>query len=293
MVNVKQYDAFTTVPGKGNPAGVVLAAIGLSDTEMQYIAAEAGYNETAFVLPSEKADYRFRYFTPGHEMNLCGHGTIACIQALVDAGWITAGTITIDTNAGLLPIVVDLAGEEPMITMRQAIPQFLPWTGDSAALLAAIGLTIEDLDTRYPIVYGNTGIWTLLIPIKERRRFAAMQSDNPLFPALLAEVPRASVHPFTLDTQSADTKMYGRHFSSPYSGTIEDPVTGTASGVMGAYYKTYIQPDLKTPACLTIEQGHEIGKAGKVYVHVEALPELSIAISGTAIYVKDVSLKNM
>lgn len=292
MVNVKQYDAFTTVPGKGNPAGVVLEASGFSDSAMQNIAAVAGYNETAFILPSEKADYRFRYFTPGHEMDLCGHGTIACIQTMVDAGWVAEGTITIETNAGILPIVVDVAGEHPLITMRQATPQFLPWAGDPSALLAAIGLTIEDLDPTYPIVYGSTGIWTVLVPIKKRQRFAAMQPDNQQFPALMAEMPRASVHPFTLDVQNPDIKMYGRHFSSPYSGTIEDPVTGTASGVMGAYFKTYIQPDLKTPVCLTIEQGHEIGKAGRVYVHVEELPELSISISGTAIYVKDVVLQN-
>ncbi|MFJ6208433.1 PhzF family phenazine biosynthesis protein [Lysinibacillus sp. NPDC092081] len=34
--------------------------------------------------------------------------------------------------------------------------------------------------------------------------------------------------------------MHARHFSSPYSGTIEDITTGTPSGVMGAYFAEYI-----------------------------------------------------
>ena len=44
--------AFTDVPEGGNPAGVVLDAATLSDAEMQAIAAEVGYSETAFVTAS-------------------------------------------------------------------------------------------------------------------------------------------------------------------------------------------------------------------------------------------------
>lgn len=48
-------------------------------------------------------------------------------------------------------------------------------------------------------------------------------------------MPKASVHPFCMKTYDRDADMHARHFSSPYSGTIEDAVTGTASGVMGAF----------------------------------------------------------
>jgi len=290
MTKVKQYDVFTMIPGKGNPAGVVFEKEGLTDQEMQNMAQAAGFNETAFILPSKKADYRFRFFTPGHEMALCGHGTIACVQSLVDMGLIADGPITIETNAGVLPISVTMTGEKILITMQQAAPKFVPWIGDTEGLMASIGLTVDDLDAEHPIVYGSTGIWTLLIPIKDLQRFAAMRPDNQQFPRLLTDMPRASVHPFTIEVREEKAMMHGRHFSSPYSGTIEDPVTGTASGVMGAYYKTYIQPDLPTPACLPIEQGHEIGKDGMVYVHVTEAPALSIKISGTAVFAKDVLL---
>ncbi|MNI89904.1 putative isomerase YddE [compost metagenome] len=95
-------------------------------------------------------------------------------------------------------------------------------------------------------------------------------------------MPTASIHPFCLETLDPAANMHARHFSSPYSGTTEDPVTGTASGVMGAYYATYIQdaPVLE----LLIEQGQELGKDGRVQVTVTNGEQ--IEITGTAVYVK-------
>lgn len=77
--------------------------------------------------------------------------------------------------------------------------------------------------------------------------------------------------------------MHARHFSSPFSGTVEDPVTGTASGVMGAYYQKYIQHHLGD-LDLVVEQGHEIGRDGYVFVHVDSEGN-DIQISGTGVYV--------
>ena len=62
-INVFHYDAFTNKPNMGNPAGIVLEADGLTEEEMQCIAEKVGYNETTFVLSSEVADIRMRYFT--------------------------------------------------------------------------------------------------------------------------------------------------------------------------------------------------------------------------------------
>lgn len=69
-VRVYHYDAFSVISNKGNPAGVVLHADGLCAEDMQQIARQVGFNETSFVLKSDVASFRFRYFTPGHEMDL-------------------------------------------------------------------------------------------------------------------------------------------------------------------------------------------------------------------------------
>lgn len=98
-------------------------------------------------------------------------------------------------------------------------------------------------------------------------------------------MPGASVHPFCFETYDPNAHMHARHFSSPFSGTIEDPVTGTASGVMGAYYARYI--DNRTPSFdLLIDQGHEIGRDGKVRVSVTDNGNV-VEITGTAVYVNE------
>src|SRR6185503_2024915 len=53
---VLHVDAFASRPGMGNPAGVRLDADGIADAELQAIARAVGFNETAFVLPSRRAD---------------------------------------------------------------------------------------------------------------------------------------------------------------------------------------------------------------------------------------------
>src|SRR5262249_7892827 len=83
---VLHVDAFAGRPGMGNPARVLLDADDLPEARMQAIARAVGFNETAFVLPSTRADLRLRYFTPGHEVDLCGHATIATFVLLHQRG---------------------------------------------------------------------------------------------------------------------------------------------------------------------------------------------------------------
>lgn len=285
-IQVFHYDAFTTIANQGNPAGVVFEADCLSKEEMQEIANRVGFNETVFVLSSERADLRLKYFTPGHEINLCGHATIASLYALKSRGLLSnSHEITIETNIGILPIT--FSKEDPLqIKMKQAQPQFTPFGGDIDQLFRAIGLTADDWDNELPIVYGSTGTWTLLIPVKKLASFANMSPSNHLFPAILNENPKASLHPFCLGAFDHTAHMHARHFSSPFSGTVEDPITGTASGVMGAYYLTYMKPEI-TETVLIVEQGQEVNRDGRVMVEVKKqhMSEMDVFISGTAVLV--------
>ena len=152
----------------------------------------------------------------------------------------------------------------------------------------AIGLEKSDIDGDLPIVYGSTGIWTLLVPIKTLSAFKRMKPNTEIFPSILKEMPKASIHPFCLETYDENADMHARHFSSPYAGAIEDAVTGTASGVMGAYYATYIDNDFEEHLNLVVEQGHEIGKDGRVRVNVsKSQGSYDIEIKGNAVYVKE------
>jgi PhzF family phenazine biosynthesis protein len=292
-VTVYQYDAFSTEPDKGNPAGVVLRSEGLTDSDMQEITAKAGYNETAFLLDSNKADLRIRYFTPGYETDLCGHATMATIFALASREELEGkGLLTIETKAGILPIKVTRAQDgEWSITMKQATPKFMEFGGSKEELMHSIGLKETDLHPTFPILYGSTGSWTLLVPIKHLSLFQEMKPDNQRFPEVLKEMPRASIHPFCLETHDPAANMHGRHFSSPFAGTVEDAVTGTASAVMGAYYAKLIQPEFSGQLDLMVEQGQEIRKDGRVAVHVLKKQEsFDVQITGKAVYVKELQI---
>lgn len=290
-VRVYHYNAFSTELDKGNPAGVVLEGNGLTERQMMQIARQVGFNETAFVQRSDAATLRLRYFTPGHEINLCGHATIATLFALRSRGLLENESITVETNVGILPMRVTSSPDGSfMVTMKQASPEFVPFEGSLDNLAASIGLTRKDIDDDLPVVYGSTGIWTLLLPIKKLEAFSRMTPRNEMFPCVLEQMPRMSVHPFCLETCDPNADMHARHFSSPNSGTVEDPVTGTASGVMGAYYKKFIRTDLEE-VNLVIQQGFEIRRNGSVLVHVNA-EGTDIQISGSGVYVSEFDIEN-
>ncbi len=289
-ITVYQYDAFSKEPDKGNPAGVVLNGEELTDVEMQEIAFKVGFNETAFPINSDVADLRIRFFTPGHEMNLCGHATMATVYALKSKGLLGEKTeLTIETKAGILPVIISTSVDgEILITMKQAPPQFKEFKGSKEDLATSIGLKESDLHADLPILYGSTGTWTLLVPIRRLNAFQKMKPNNKQFPEILKEMPKSSVHPFCLETYDSNADMHARHFSSPYSGTIEDAVTGTASGVMGAFYAKYINNNFIDPLKLIVEQGHEVEKDGRVAVQVlKSSKSIDVQITGNAVYVKE------
>ena len=78
LLTVKQYivDAFTDSVFQGNPAAVCLLTQWLPDGLLQQIAQENNLSETAFLV-SQGEEYALRWFTPGGEIDLCGHATLA------------------------------------------------------------------------------------------------------------------------------------------------------------------------------------------------------------------------
>lgn len=78
-----QIDAFATHRFAGNPAAVMLMDQFLDDPVLQAIAAENNLAETAFLVPAG-GDYHLRWFTPGTEVPLCGHATLASAAVVME-----------------------------------------------------------------------------------------------------------------------------------------------------------------------------------------------------------------
>jgi len=82
-MKIYQVDAFTKTPFKGNPAAVMPMEAFLPDALMQDIAMENNLAETAYCVPrAEPHHYDLRWFTPGMEIDFCGHATIATVLIL-------------------------------------------------------------------------------------------------------------------------------------------------------------------------------------------------------------------
>lgn len=129
-----------------------------------------------------------------------------------------------------------------------------------------LGIRTDELDADLPVVYGSTGLWTLVVPVRTLAAIRRMVPQSAEFPSLLTEIPTASIHPFCREVVDPRAHLHARHFSSPRSGTVEDPVTGTASGVLGAYHDRFLGAP---PRPLVVEQGHEVGRDGRVLVWAE------------------------
>jgi PhzF family phenazine biosynthesis protein len=294
--SVQHWDSFTSRPGKGNPAGIVLDAQNLSDLEMQVIATSIGFNDTAFILPSQRADFRIRYFAVRREVDLCGHATIAAFAALHRHQLLPlrAGNrdYTLETRPGVLSIGIDGAGgSEPKITMNQGLARFAPFNGSREDLASVLGIDVNEFDSTLPIMYGSTGRWTLVVPITGLKAMQKMRPSPTEFPSVLADIPDASIHPFCRETIDASAHLHARHFSSPASGTLEDAVTGTASGVLGAYEQMYMADRPSHDLPLVVEQGYEIGREGTVKVWAtKSDAGCAVRIAGSACYVRTIEI---
>jgi len=97
-----QADIFTTRPFGGTPAGAILDADGLSESDMRALAGELRLPGLAFVTrpTGSGAEFRLRYLTPAREVTYSGHTTLGAVHTLLEAGRIKLGPTRFETGAG-------------------------------------------------------------------------------------------------------------------------------------------------------------------------------------------------
>src|SRR5580693_8961070 len=102
-IPIYQVDAFSSRLFRGNPAAICPLDQWLPDETMQAIAAENNLAETAFYVPNGSR-YHLRWFTPGVEVDLCGHATLATAHVILEirAGKSKAADsrVTFDSKGG-------------------------------------------------------------------------------------------------------------------------------------------------------------------------------------------------
>jgi PhzF family phenazine biosynthesis protein len=204
-----QVDAFTTgAPLTGNPAAVMPLEQWLDDALLQAIAVENNLSETAFTVPSESedADFDLRWFTPGAEVDLCGHATLAAGHILV-----TGQPVRFATRSGILTVsrrdeLLEL--DLPAATLDEV---------REPELCAALGLRDS------PVWRAQGFNDAAIIEVDDE---AAVRAVAPDFAAL------SKIHRMAVVTARGETETIASRVFVPYVAIDEDPVTGSAHAAL-------------------------------------------------------------
>ena len=277
MVTVYHVNAFTKNGNGGNPAGVCLDTAGLSEQQMQAIATQVGFSETAFVLPSMKAHYRLRFFTPANEVNLCGHATIAAFHLLALQGAIKPGTYKQETMDGVLDVTVKYGS---LIYMKQN-PVFVG-TVSKETILDALNISLDKLVGRLPIEIISTGEPTMIVPVVSLDALLGLNPDFNAIKQLQLRADKSLIYAFTTQTRNSSSTAHGRMFA-PVDGINEESATGVASGAAACYLHRHQL--IKKYDRLLFEQGYSLGRPSEILgsLNVQLGEVKSVLIGGRSV----------
>jgi trans-2,3-dihydro-3-hydroxyanthranilate isomerase len=278
-------DVFTTTRFEGNPLAVITDGDGLSNDVMLAIAREMNLSETVFVQkPTEdNALARLRIFTTREELKLAGHPVIGTWFLLAELGVVPAqeGGVHVlqQTGAGILPVEIRFKDGRPQrVTMTQKEAAFRPAKINKKALAGALGLSPKDFDSKLEPEYVSTGIFNLMVPLRNRAALGRISMNMIELRKLLGK-NGTMVYCFTCGSNG---KVFSRGML-PWE-LYEDAATGSAAGALGAYLVHHGK--LAPGHTLNILQGEEMGRPSRIEVEItRSGKKLVPRVSGAAVKV--------
>ena len=276
-------DVFTNNRFEGNPLAVFTDGDGLSDDQMLAIAREMNLSETVFVQKptNEEALARLRIFTTKEELKLAGHPVIGTWFLLAELGVVPAqdGGVHIlqETGAGILPVEIRFKDGRPQrVTMTQKEAVFKSARINKKKLASALGLSPKDLDTQLQPELVSTGIFNLMVPLRNRAALGKIVM-NMIELRRLQGKNATMAYCFAL---GGNGKAFSRGML-PWE-LYEDAATGSAAGSLGAYLVR--NGKLAPGHTLTIFQGAEMGRPSQLEVEVtQSGKKLVPRVSGAAV----------
>ncbi|MGH9588063.1 MAG: PhzF family phenazine biosynthesis protein [Acidobacteriaceae bacterium] len=259
-------DVFTTRPLEGNQLAVFLNATKLRPDQMQAIAREMNLSETTFIHRRDKnvehaRGVRVRIFTTREELSFAGHptlGTATTIRQLLPE-YADAESITLDLNAGQIPVTFPKLPEAPSNSTFAEMKQLDPEFGDTheAAIVAPmLGLQVEDIAPTPPQTV-STGTAFCITALRSADALSRLRVDSATSTAYL----RQSGARFFYVVAPAEDETWRARMQF-YNG--EDPATGSAAGCAISYLVGRgLWPSGKR---LHLRQGIEISRPSDLYL---------------------------
>ncbi|MFT3807216.1 PhzF family phenazine biosynthesis protein [Arenimonas sp.] len=266
--------AFSDGERGGNPAGVAIADALPTEAEMQRIAADVGFSETAFAAPLAGGGWRVRYFSPESEVPFCGHATIALGAALA----LRDGDGRFELTLNQAVISVEGRRDAGVIAAALQSPPTRSAAISDALLeetLALFGYQRGDLDPRIPPARIHGGADHLGLVLRSRESLSAMRYELDAGRRLMN---REGLVTILLGWAESPTRFHTRNpFAS--GGVYEDPATGAATAAFAGYLR-----DIDWPHGGEIEiiQGEDMGSRSILHARIPDERGSSIRVSGTA-----------
>lgn len=253
-------DVFTDRRFGGNQLAVFPDARGLSDAEMQSLAAEFNLSETTFVLPADDPAHtaRVRIFNRTHEMPFAGHPNVGTGYVLAEQGRDKDGVLLFEEMAGLVEVKIerDAAGKTTGATIAAPQPLSLGIELSAAEISEASGIGHADvLVAAHKPVVASVGVSFVLAEVTG----SALAKATPDLGAFrrVCSSHREMNGRFSLFLYARDGNRLRARMFAPIAGTWEDPATGSASAPLGALLLSFTKEESRS---YDIVQGVEMGR---------------------------------
>ncbi|MDR7124005.1 PhzF family phenazine biosynthesis protein [Pseudotabrizicola sp. 4114] len=272
-MQIHKIAAFTEHGRGGNPAGVVLADTLPSSTEMQGIAAEVGYSETAFAALSGES-WTTRYFSPESEVPFCGHATIALGAVL--AAEKGDGRYRLSLRTGEIEVEARMNNGTARATLRSLPTQSQPASETLIEdALQLLNYSRADLDKNLPVMRMNAGAEHLFLALTSRADLARMQYELDAGRSFMKQHRLVTI---TLAYRENDRVFHVRNaFAS--GGVLEDPATGAAAAALAGMLR---DQDMLSSGDLIIHQGADMGRPSRIEVRFDDVKGSPVLVSGDA-----------
>jgi len=275
-MDIIRIAAFADGAAGGNPAGVVLSGALPPASDMQRIAREIGYSETAFAAPQGDG-WRVRYFAPEIEVPFCGHATIALGTALGRRHG--AGRYPLALNDAEIAVEAEERSGRWSATLTSPPARSVPLDPElTAGLLDLFGLDRAALDPALPPTLGWTGPRHAILALRDRAALAAMSYP---FETLRDLMRGEDLTTIMLIHVEGPTRFVARN-AFAIGGVVEDPATGAAAAALGGALVDLDWPALRGGGGFVIRQGEDMGAPSRLNVTVTGTRGDPVRVSGTA-----------
>ncbi|WP_087686725.1 PhzF family phenazine biosynthesis protein [Pandoraea sp. PE-S2R-1] len=264
---VSLVSVFPAAENGGNPAPIVLDAEAMSADDMRRVAAHYGH-ESAFVMAPENSgnDWRFRFFVPNHEMEMCGHATLGSLWVLRREGRWDGKPVRIETLSGIVEGRLAADGEHIEVSQPAGRTEPIIDASAIAAICAALRISPDDIALE-GICNAATSRVKTLIPLRNVAQLQALQPDFATMLATCDAIGSTGLYPCARE-DVGDGKslpiLQARQFPRS-SGYPEDAATGIAAAALlyGARRFGWLRPGERG---VVVRQGVAMGHPSAITV---------------------------